>query len=76
MGDTYGDEVRFNCVEGKGELEFADVGFDSDFPQGDDADEESGGGLDLDAGDGGKLRVVFEKPDQGVGVEQMRHGYM
>ncbi len=35
-----------------------------------------GGRLDLDAGGGGESRVVFEKPNQGVGVEQMGHSYM
>ena len=69
MGDAEGDEVGFDRVEGEGEVEFADVGFDGDFPEGDDADVDGGGRFDEAAGGGWELGVVFEEPDQGMGVE-------
>ena len=63
MGDAEGDEVGFDRVEGEGEVEFADVCFDSDFPEGDDADVNDGGGFDEVAGGGWELEVIFEELD-------------
>ena len=76
MGDACGDEVGFDRVEGEREGEFADVGFDGDFPEGDNADKDGRGSFDLSAGNGWESRIVFKEPDEGVGIEKIGHGYM
>jgi hypothetical protein len=75
LGDAYGGEVGFDRVEGKGKGEFADIGFDGDLLERDDADKYGGSGFDLGASDGWESRVVFEKPDEGMSVEEEGHRY-
>ncbi len=70
------DEFGLKLTERDGKAEFADIGFDGDFPEGDDADEDLSGGLNPGTGAGRKLRIVFEEPEEGVGVEEDGHGYI
>ena len=76
LGDACGGEVGFDRIERESEGELANVGFDGNFPKGGNADEDSGSGFDASAGGSGEARVVFKKPDEGVGIEEMGHGYM
>lgn len=76
LGNVLGGEFGFEIAEGEAESEFTDVGFDGDFPEGDDADENGGAGFDAGAGVGGQLGVVFQEPEEGVGIEEDGHGYM
>jgi len=76
LSNACAGKVGFDCIEWKGEGKFADVGFDGDFPEGDDTDENGWGGFDLSTDGGWEARIVFEKPDESVGVEDVRHNYM
>jgi hypothetical protein len=76
LDDACCGEVGFDRVERENEGEFANVGFDSNFPERDDTDKDGGGGFNLSAGGGWKSSIVFEKPDEGMGVEEISHGYM
>jgi hypothetical protein len=76
LGDALGDEFGFELAEGEGEGEFADVAFDGDFPEGDDAGKDDRGGFDAGTGAGGQLGIIFEEPEEGVGVEEDGHDYM
>ena len=59
LGEVLGDQFELKLIEGDGECEFADVGFDGDFPEGDDAYEDCGAGLNADSGAVGQLRIIF-----------------
>jgi hypothetical protein len=76
LGNACGDEVGVDGLEGEGEGEFSDVSFDGDFPKGSDAGKDDGGSFDLSSGDGWEPGVVFQEPNEGVGVEQDGHNYI
>lgn len=71
-----GNEFGFDLAKGDAQGKFADVAFNGDFPEGDDTGEDDRGCFDAGTGGGGQLGVVFEKPEEGVGVEEDGHGYI
>lgn len=73
MGDALGDEFGLDVAERDKKVEFADVGFDANFPEGHDADENRWGGFDAVTGGCGEFWVVFEEPEDCMGVEEEGH---
>ena len=53
LGEVLGDKFGLKLTKGDGEGEFTYVCFDGDFPEGDEAYEDCGAGLNADAGAGG-----------------------